>query len=197
MPFKNPHPLYNVWASMRDRCRNPNSRQWNDYGGRGITICSRWDDFHVFAQDMGDRPDGYTLDRIDNDKGYSPDNCRWASRKDQQRNRRIAVYVTVGGDRYRAVDLAEQSGLKTDTIVARAAAGLSLEEVMSPIRRVAPTWHFAVEGRKRAAQARTHCREGHAFDAANTRVDKNGWKHCRTCHNNKARRYNDAKRGSR
>ena len=73
---------------MRNRCNNPNSSQYSDYGGRGITICERWDDFNLFVEDMGERPDGYTLDRIDNNGDYTPSNCQWSSRLHQQRNRR-------------------------------------------------------------------------------------------------------------
>ena len=73
---------------MRQRCTNINATSYPDYGGRGITICDRWSDFPTFVEDMGPRPDGYTLDRINNDEGYSPDNCRWSSRVEQQGNRR-------------------------------------------------------------------------------------------------------------
>ncbi len=77
---------------MRDRCRNPNHPFWEDYGGRGITVCDRWmlrgQGFWNFVEDMGPCPEGLTLDRKDNDKGYSPDNCRWATPKIQYRNQR-------------------------------------------------------------------------------------------------------------
>ena len=74
---------------MRDRCLNPNNPFYKYYGGRGITICARWDNFANFVTDMGDRPEGMTLDRIDNDKGYSPENCRWTTKSQQQQNQQM------------------------------------------------------------------------------------------------------------
>ena len=82
-------PLYTAWWSMRSRCLKPQHAKWKNYGGRGIRICSRWDSFENFAADMGPHPGkGWSLDRIDNDQGYSKVNCSWATSRMQQRNKR-------------------------------------------------------------------------------------------------------------
>jgi hypothetical protein len=82
---------------MRARCNNPNVRGYENYGGRGIAVCERWDAYANFVADMGEKPEGKTLDRIDNSKGYSPSNCRWATRAEQSRNTRRNINVCIGG----------------------------------------------------------------------------------------------------
>ena len=86
---KRKHPLYNTWRAMIRRCHDKKYDSYSYYGERGITVCYEWrTNFWQFVNDMDDRPEGFTLDRIDNDKGYHKDNCRWASRHDQRMNQR-------------------------------------------------------------------------------------------------------------
>jgi hypothetical protein len=82
---------------MRRRCFNKNGPDYGNYGGRGIGICERWNEFPAFFEDMGERPKGALLDRIDNEKGYSPENCRWASQLESSRNRRHLKRVNING----------------------------------------------------------------------------------------------------
>lgn len=82
------HPLYEAYQGMLARCHRPTHHKYPSYGGRGITVCDRWRDFASFHADMGDRPEGRTLDRINNDGNYEPGNCRWATAQQQRHNRR-------------------------------------------------------------------------------------------------------------
>lgn len=85
--------IHGIWSSMLSRCTNPNVTAYRNYGARGIVVCERWHSFENFYADMGDRPEGMTLDRVDNDGPYSPENCRWTDNKTQTRNRRAVLVV--------------------------------------------------------------------------------------------------------
>ena len=86
---------YQIWCTMRQRCNNPRDSSFKYYGGRGIRVCERWNDFRNFLADMGPRPPGLTLDRINNDGDYEPSNCRWATVKEQMNNKRQSGYWSV------------------------------------------------------------------------------------------------------
>lgn len=92
-------PTYHVWRQIKQRCLNPKNARYADYGGRGITVCKRWSDsFSAFVSDMGEAPRGMSIDRVDNDRGYEPGNCRWATYSEQNSNYRRNVMVTFGGE---------------------------------------------------------------------------------------------------
>lgn len=139
---------FKTWDSMRYRCSNPNDPSYSRYGGAGIKVCDRWNDsFKAFLSDMGERPDGMTLDRIDPLKGYGPDNCRWASSKEQSRNKTNSHNVTFNGVTKPLVDWAKELGLQYSTALRRAQAGLPADEILKPPRPKRPNG----TGRKRKA----------------------------------------------
>lgn len=112
--------IYWVWADMLSRCRNGNHKQFKDYGGRGIMVCDRWcADFECFLADMGERPNGGMLDRNDNDGNYEPGNCRWATRTEQNSNRRNCIYLDDAGERVTLKEYCRRRDLPYRAIVKR------------------------------------------------------------------------------
>lgn len=103
------HPLYNTWMLMRRRCNSPNSKAYSRYGGRGIKIDESWDDFNVFAADMGEKPEGTSLDRIDNNQGYSKENCRWATPTEQCSNTRRNKLIEFEGEQLTLGEIARRT----------------------------------------------------------------------------------------
>ncbi|GAG15295.1 unnamed protein product, partial [marine sediment metagenome] len=81
--------IYKIWTGMRQRCNNPSAHNYDRYGARGTTVCDRWNLFSAFYEDMGDQPEGKSIDRIDGTKGYSPENCKWSTPYEQQINTKI------------------------------------------------------------------------------------------------------------
>lgn len=131
------HELHRSWMSMHKRCYSKRDDAYESYGGRGITVCKAWHDFPAFVRDMGPRPVGTTLDRIDNDGPYSPENCRWATWKVQASNRRNSVLITINGRTQCAARWAAEVGITPTSIHRRLRKGWPPEKaVMTP--RLAP-----------------------------------------------------------
>lgn len=116
---------WNVWVDIRRRCEDENRPDYARYGGRGIKICKRWQSFIAFFEDMGECPAGYSIDRIDNNDGYHPENCRWATAKEQANNRRSSRWIEYNGMRKTLMQWSECTGIKRTTIAARLDRGLS------------------------------------------------------------------------
>jgi len=115
---------YKAWSSMRQRCGNKSNHAYADYGGRGIAVCPEWlNSFPRFLEDMGIKPDGMSLDRIDNNKGYSPSNCRWATHTEQMRNRRNNRPLTIGGETKLLCEWEAETGISHATIQNRIKRG--------------------------------------------------------------------------
>lgn len=124
-------PTGRAWYGMRQRCYNPNDKNYPSYGGRGIKVCSRWlESLQNFVADMGIAPADLSLDRIDVDGDYEPSNCRWATRSEQQRNRRNNPKVDYKGETVTVIELADRAGIRLRTLRWRLANGWSIERAV-------------------------------------------------------------------
>lgn len=143
---KNRTPEYNSWRAMQTRCSNGRQPGWKNYGGRGITVCEKWQDFPAFFADMGPKPSpAHSIDRIDNDGNYEPGNCRWATRSEQYQNSRQTMnkrnnrFFTHDGKTQILADWARSCGVTKATIRERLERGWSLERALTspatPVRR--------------------------------------------------------------
>jgi hypothetical protein len=129
-------PEYNVWLGIKARCTRPGATAYDQYGGRGINVCDRWLDFVKFLEDMGERPPGTTIDRINNDLGYEPKNCRWATKREQSKNRKITVFYEYNGKRLTLSEWSEELGIKRITLYTRISLGWTIDRVLgTPLRR--------------------------------------------------------------
>ncbi len=128
---------WNSWSSMRQRCNNPNMVYYNMYGGRGIYVCDRWQDsFENFYEDMGSKPSpSHSIERIDNDGPYSPENCRWATKKEQAGNRRSARTLTHEGETLSLTEWAGRLGITPNALYMRLYKGWSVEKALTYRRR--------------------------------------------------------------
>ena len=150
-------PTYSSWQGLRRRCKFRES-----YIQRGITYCERWELFDNFLEDMGLRPEGKTIDRINNALGYSKGNCRWATPKEQARNRRNNVIITANGKSLHSLDWARIAGVSHRAIADRLKRGLPPEEIVRPVTK------------------KDKCVRGHSLSGNNLRIS-NGHRICRAC----------------
>ena len=130
---------YGLWNTIRGRCLNPNVKCYPRYGGRGIRVCERWvDSFENFYLDMGPKPEGKSIDRIDNDGDYEPKNCRWATPSEQTLNSCRGLRITAFGKTMSSKEWAEESGIKPSIIRERLANGWSAEDAVSRLPHRGP-----------------------------------------------------------
>ena len=122
---------YRVWAKMKERCSNPRHPHFHRYGGRGISVCDRWGSFELFYADMGDPPVGHQLDRRENDRGYSPDNCRWVTCQANNRNKSTNKWVTWDGQTKTVAEWSDVTGIPYMTLAARIRNGWDLDRAMT------------------------------------------------------------------
>ena len=122
-------PTYRTWQAMITRCTNVSVKSYQDYGARGISVCTRWLVFENFLADMGEKPPGMSIERMDNEKSYEPDNCKWATKIEQARNTRANRFITYEGKRMTQVEFSEVIGQKRATVSYRMRAGWTPEQI--------------------------------------------------------------------
>lgn len=133
-------PEYRSWTGMKSRCLNPNDTSYDRYGGRGIAVCDWWaESYENFLADMGRKPSpNHSIERIDNDGDYEPNNCRWASRHEQQANRSSSRLLTYKGETMTMLQWAERLGMSWTSLANRAKRGMTDEEIITTPRRKYP-----------------------------------------------------------
>lgn len=126
-------PEWQAWNHMHQRCYNPKDKHYQDYGGRGISVCDEWMTFDAFLSDMGLRPTGCSLDRIDGSGNYFPSNCRWADKYTQAQNRRTVILIEFNGQKRCVAEWSRLLGINRRTIQARYYKGWPTHEILRPI----------------------------------------------------------------
>ena len=124
-------PVHNSWKSMLQRCYNRNNPAYKNYGSRGIRVCESWLQFNNFFADMGQRPAGMMLERVNNQQGYSAENCKWATRSEQNNNTRRTILIKFNGITQSVAAWSKQTGISAGTLYSRVYAAWSPKEVVT------------------------------------------------------------------
>jgi DNA-binding XRE family transcriptional regulator len=165
---------YHTWAGMKQRCYNPKQGAYRNYGARGIVVCDRWkDSFAAFVEDMGEKPDGLSLGRVDNDGPYSPENCRWQTASEQARNTRRTKRVEMDGVAVPLIDVLVGSDLTVATVKNRLGKGWSLEEALGLVPHLKDSF-LTFDGLS-MSQADWSTRLGITRQALDQRLNVSGW----------------------
>lgn len=177
---KNRTTTYRSWHMMIQRCCNPNATRFERYGGRGITVCQGWrESFEAFYRDMGKRPEGTTLDRINRDGPYCKENCRWATRREQQSNLRSNRKISYQGETHTLAEWSRVLNLPMKRLESRLRKGWTVERAMrEPFRPEA-----------------THCPNGHEYTQHTTHFYRGG-RRCRICRSARIQRYEQRVNGA-
>ena len=132
---------YRCWRNMKARCRNPRDPAYERYGAKGVYVCERWNSFDNFLSDMGEKPEGMTIERIDGTKGYEPGNCKWATMREQNRNKRSNHVLTAHGKTMILSDWADLVKIGRFTIAGRLKHGWSVERALFTPVMITARWH--------------------------------------------------------
>lgn len=130
-------PTYRSWAEMKTRVKNPNRARFSDYGGRGIDMDPRWEAFSIFLSDMGTKTGGQSIERIDNLKGYWPENCRWATLLEQANNKRNNHFLTINGESKTIAQWSRDASLPRWVLQGRISLGWTGIRLLSPPNKLA------------------------------------------------------------
>lgn len=172
------HGIYGIHQGMMNRCHNPNCFAYNDYGARGISVCKRWHKFENFYKDMGDPPSKkHSLDRIDNNGSYSPENCRWATKKEQANNRRSNRIIEVDGEELTLMQASEKYKINFRTISTRLDRGWDAKKALMtpPQQKAERIGEITVDGEKMTIVEAAR-KYGISFKTISKRI-KRGWTH--------------------
>lgn len=187
--------IQSIWFGIRQRCNNPKSQAYKYYGGRGIKICERWSSLENFLADMGHPEPSMSIDRIDPNGDYCPENCRWATRAQQQSNRRNNHFIEFNGKRQTAMEWANELGMAHQTIYGRIELGWTAEKILCPEKQTNKNG-LSLGGIANGARnkAKTHCKWGHEFTPENTRKNGKNGRACLKCHCDRERARREARR---